>query len=64
MPPNVVPVNMTPLPKGNCVPSVTVILSVIESVAVAISVNPTDKVGPFLVNERVIDVGFGIVFTK
>ena len=61
--PNTVPVNMTPLPVGNFNPLVTVISSVTESVAVAVSVNSTENVGPRNVDEIVNSVADGCDFT-
>ena len=54
---------MTPLPVGNCNPSVTVISSVPASVAVAVSVNSTENVGPRNVAEIVNSVVDGCDFT-
>ena len=54
---------MTPLPIGNFNPLGTSIESVIPLVAVAVSVNSTEKVGPRSVDEIVNSVGDGCVFT-
>ena len=61
--PNTVPVNITPLPVGNFKPSVTVISFVTESVAVAVSANSIENVGPRSVADIVNSVVDGCDFT-